>query len=41
MTPAVFCRCGAGVCGFVGCKTEQDPKECDGKWHGSKDSRGY
>ena len=33
MTPATFCKCGAGVCGHICCKTEQDPKTCDGIWH--------
>ena len=34
MTPATFCKCGAGVCGNICCKTEQDPKTCDGVWNG-------
>jgi len=34
MTPATFCKCGAGVCGDICCKTEQDPKTCDGIWNG-------
>lgn len=33
MSPATFCKCGAGVCGHICCKTEQDPKTCDGIWH--------
>ncbi len=46
MSPAVFCKCGAGVCGHICCKTEQDPKKCDGIWRGNKDcmrflKRGY
>ena len=36
MTPATFCKCGAGVCGYRCCKTEQDPKKCDGIWYGSR-----
>ena len=29
-----FCRCGAGLCGTICCKTMQNPKTCDGIWHG-------
>jgi len=36
MSPATFCKCGAGVCGHRCCKTEQDPKTCDGIWYGRK-----
>jgi len=36
MSPATFCKCGAGVCGHRCCKTEQDPKKCDGIWYGSR-----
>ena len=34
MSPATFCKCGSGVCGHRCCKTEQDPKTCDGIWNG-------
>ncbi len=38
MSPSSFCRCGAGLCGVVCCKTMQDPKLCDGIWNGTKRS---
>ena len=37
----MFCRCGASVCGVKCCKTEQDPKTCDGIWKGREGMRGF
>jgi len=41
----MFCRCGAPICGVRFkprcCKTEQDPKTCDGIWLGRKGMRGF
>jgi len=39
----MFCRCGAPICGVIHkprcCKTEQDPKTCNGVWEGG--TRGF
>ena len=36
MSPSGFCKCGSALCEYVCCKTLQDPKTCDGIWHGNE-----